>query len=144
MARSITPRRNVALPPVRASMPGQKTGGTQGHTSEGFMMAAEQPEVSERKAAGRALRDTILGLPETGMPGQSPPIYRSVPSRIHRAGVSALGKRGSYVLLPVLQDDSTWDWACSEVPDSPRARPYGLLAADRAAGGPAAISSALS
>lgn len=83
--------------------------------------------VSERRAAGRALRDTVLGLPETGMAGTIA-AYISVAAEPETTGlVFALWKRGSYVLLPVLRDDFDLDWASYEGPDSLEPGPHGLL-----------------
>ena len=63
--------------------------------------------VADRAAAGRALRDTVLGLPETGMAGAIA-AYLSVGTEPETSAlVFALWKRGSYVLLPVLLDDTT-------------------------------------
>jgi len=56
--------------------------------------------------------------------------------------VFALWKRGSYVLLPVLQDDSDLDWASYEGPDSLAPGPFGLLEPTELRRGPDAIRSA--
>ena len=83
--------------------------------------------VSDRKAAGRALRDTVLGLPETGMAGTIA-AYLSIGTEPDTAAlVFALWKRGSYVLLPVLRPDNDLDWASYEGPDSLAPGPRGLL-----------------
>jgi len=98
--------------------------------------------VSDRKAAGRALRDTVLGLPETGMAGTIA-AYLSIGTEPETAAlVFALWKRGSYVLLPVLRADNDLDWASYEGPDSLAPGPHGLLQPTEPARGAAAISSA--
>ncbi|HUZ51233.1 MAG TPA: 5-formyltetrahydrofolate cyclo-ligase [Streptosporangiaceae bacterium] len=98
--------------------------------------------VSDRKAAGRALRDTVLGLPETGMAGTIA-AYLSIGTEPETAAlVFALWKRGSYVLLPVLRADNDLDWASYEGPDSLAPGPHGLLQPIEPARGAAAISSA--
>lgn len=81
----------------------------------------------DRAAAGRALRDAILGLPEIGMAGTIA-AYLSVGAEPQTAAlVYALWKRGSYVLLPVLMNDNDLDWASYEGPESLAPGPRGLL-----------------
>ena len=80
----------------------------------------------ERAAAGRALRDAVLGLPQVQMAGTIAAYY-SVGSEPDTHGlVYALWKRGSYVLLPLLRPDMDLDWASYEGPDSLRPGPRGL------------------
>ena len=96
----------------------------------------------ERAAAGRALRDAVLALPQAQMAG-TVAAYYSVGSEPDTHGlVYALWKRGSYVLLPLLRPDMDLDWASYEGPDSLRAGPRGLTEpaeplARRAGGRPA-------
>ncbi|HXL18587.1 MAG TPA: 5-formyltetrahydrofolate cyclo-ligase [Streptosporangiaceae bacterium] len=98
--------------------------------------------VSDRQAAGRALRDTLLGLPETGMAGTIA-AYLSVGTEPETAAlVFALWKRGSYVLLPVTLADKDLDWASYEGPDSLRPGPHGLLEPSEPRRGTDAIRSA--
>ena len=98
--------------------------------------------VSDRQAAGRALRDTLLGLPETGMAGTIA-AYLSVSTEPETAAlVFALWKRGSYVLLPVMLTDNDLDWASYEGPDSLRPGPHGLLEPAEPRRGTEAIRSA--
>ena len=75
---------------------------------------------ADRAAAGRRLRDAVLGLPETQMAG-TVAAYCSIGSEPDTRGLLfALWKRGSYVLLPVLLPDGDLDWASYEGPDSLR------------------------
>ena len=98
--------------------------------------------VSDRQAAGRALRDTLLGLPETGMAGTIA-AYLSVGTEPESVGlVYALWKRGSYVLLPVMLADKDLDWASYEGPDSLRPGAHGLLEPTEPGRGTEAIRSA--
>ena len=80
----------------------------------------------ERSAAGRAIRDAVLSLPETQMAG-TVAAYVSVGTEPDTRGlVYALWKRGTYVLLPLLLGDNDLDWASYEGPDSMAAAPRGL------------------
>jgi 5-formyltetrahydrofolate cyclo-ligase len=107
-----------------------------------LLAARARLSVAERKAAGRALRDTVLGLPEIGMAG-TVAAYVSVGSEPETTGVVfALWKRGSYVLLPVLQDDFDLDWASYEGPDSLEPGPFGLLQPAEPRRGVSAVCSA--
>jgi len=82
---------------------------------------------ARRAAAGRALMNVILDMPETGMAG-TVAAYVSIGSEPQTAGlIYALWKRGSYVLLPVLLADKDLDWASYEGPDSLAPGPHGLL-----------------
>ncbi len=82
---------------------------------------------ADRAAAGRALADIVLGLPETGMAGAIAAYVAIGTEPPTSALVYALWKRGGYVLLPVLMDDNDLDWACYEGPDSLAPGPHGLL-----------------
>jgi 5-formyltetrahydrofolate cyclo-ligase len=85
-------------------------------------MSAEQ-----RAAAGRQLRDVLLGVPELQMAG-TVAAYVSVGNEPSTQGlIFALWKRGTYVLLPVLLPDGDLDWASYEGPDSLVPGPRGLL-----------------
>lgn len=95
-----------------------------------------------RAAAGRALRDAVLGLPEIQMAG-TVAAYLSVGTEPDTRGlVFALWKRGTYVLLPVLRPDNDLDWASYEGPESLAAGPRGLLQPTEPARGVTAITSA--
>jgi len=80
----------------------------------------------QRAAAGRALRDAVLELPQVQMAGTIAAYY-SLSSEPDTHGlVYALWKRGGYVLLPLLRPDADLDWASYEGPDSLRPGPRGL------------------
>jgi 5-formyltetrahydrofolate cyclo-ligase len=97
---------------------------------------------AERAAAGRALREAVLGLPEAQMAG-TVAAYMSIGTEPDSAGLAfALWKRGSYVLLPVLRPDWELDWASYEGPESLAPGPRGLLQPTEPGRGVAAISSA--
>ena len=97
---------------------------------------------ADRKAAGAALRDHLLGLPEVAMAGTIA-AYMSVGTEPETAAlIFALWKRGSYVLLPVLRDDSDLDWASYEGPESVAPGPHGLLQPTEPLRGVTAIASA--
>jgi 5-formyltetrahydrofolate cyclo-ligase len=92
-----------------------------------LLAARARQSVADRKAAGRGLRDAVLGLPEAGMAGTIA-AYLSVGTEPDTVGlVLALWKRGSYVLLPVLRPDYDLDWASYEGPESLAPGPRGVL-----------------
>jgi 5-formyltetrahydrofolate cyclo-ligase len=81
----------------------------------------------QRAAAGRQLRDAVLGLPELQMAG-TVAAYLAIGTEPATQGlIFALWKRGTYVLLPVLRPDLDLDWATYEGPDSLMPGPRGLL-----------------
>ena len=94
----------------------------------GRILAARRAMPAERRAAaGRQLRDAVLGLPELEMAG-TVAAYLSVGTEPSTQGlIFALWKRGTYVLLPVLLADGDLDWASYEGPDSLVPGPRGLL-----------------
>ncbi len=99
----------------------------------------------ERSAAGRALRDAVLSLPETQMAGTVAAYFSVGAEPDTKELIYALWKRGSYVLLPLLRDDWDLDWASYEGPDSVRLRPdgrYGLAEPTQPPRGPGAIARA--
>ena len=99
----------------------------------------DQPE---RDAAGRSIRDAVLSLPEIQMAG-TVAAYLSVGTEPDTRGlVFALWKRGTYVLLPLLQPDDDLDWASYEGPDSLAAGPRGLLQPTEPPRGVNAVTSA--
>jgi 5-formyltetrahydrofolate cyclo-ligase len=107
-----------------------------------LLAARLKQSVADRTAAGRALRDVVLGLPETEMAG-TVAAYISVGTEPDTAGlVFALWKRGSYVLLPVLLADYDLDWASYEGPDSLAPSRQGLVEPTEPRRGAAAIASA--
>ena len=97
---------------------------------------------SQRKAAGRSLRDAVLSLPEAQMAG-TVAAYISVGTEPDTRGlVYALWKRGTYVLLPLLLADGDLDWASYEGPDSLAPGPRGLLQPVQPPRGVTAVASA--
>jgi 5-formyltetrahydrofolate cyclo-ligase len=96
----------------------------------------------QRAAAGRAIRDALLALPQVQMAG-TVAAYYSIGAEPDTHGlVYALWKRGSYVLLPRLRPDMDLDWASYEGPDSLHAGPRGLTEPTEASRGVAAVSRA--
>jgi 5-formyltetrahydrofolate cyclo-ligase len=107
-----------------------------------ILAARARLSAQERAAAGRALRDAVLGLPQVQMAG-TVAAYYSVGSEPDTHGlVYALWKRGSYVLLPLLRPDMDLDWASYEGPDSLRPGPRGLTEPAEPPRGVRAVSSA--
>jgi len=80
----------------------------------------------QRAAAGRALRDAVLGLPQVQMAGTIAAYYSLASEPDTHGLVYALWKRGGYVLLPLLRPDADLDWASYEGPDSLHPGPRGL------------------
>jgi 5-formyltetrahydrofolate cyclo-ligase len=96
----------------------------------------------ERSDWGKSLRDTVLSLPEIQMAG-TVAAYVSVGTEPQTRGlIYALWKRGTYVLLPVLLDDSDLDWASYEGPESLAPGPRGLLQPTEPGRGVHAVTSA--
>jgi 5-formyltetrahydrofolate cyclo-ligase len=97
---------------------------------------------ADRDIGGRLIRDALLALPETQMAGTIA-AYVSIGNEPDTRGlIYALWKRGSYVLLPLLQPDGDLDWASYEGPDSLRPGPRGLLEPAEPPRGAHAITSA--
>jgi len=101
---------------------------------------SQTPE--QRAAAGRHLRDAILELPEMQMAGTVAAYFSVGTEPDSRGLIFALWKRGTYVLLPVLQPDGELDWASYEGPDSLGPGPHGLLEPTEPRRGVAAVTSA--
>jgi 5-formyltetrahydrofolate cyclo-ligase len=80
----------------------------------------------QRAAAGRALRDVVLELPQAQMAGTIAAYYSLASEPGTHGLVYALWKRGGYVLLPLLRPDADLDWASYEGPDSLRPGPRGI------------------
>jgi 5-formyltetrahydrofolate cyclo-ligase len=95
-----------------------------------------------RDAAGRALRDTVLELPEVTTAGTVAAYYSVGDEPWSRGLVYALWKRGTYVLLPVLRQDGDLDWASYEGPSSLTPGPFGLLEPSEVLRGVTAVSRA--
>lgn len=105
------------------------------------MMAARtqmSPQVLDD--GGRALRDALLELPQMGMAGTVAAYYSIGSEPETRRLLYALWKRGTYVLLPLLQPDGELDWASYEGPDSLVPGPRGLLEPGEPARGVDAIA----
>ncbi|MDS1270347.1 5-formyltetrahydrofolate cyclo-ligase [Lipingzhangella sp. LS1_29] len=82
---------------------------------------------AEIRAAGSALRDTLVALPELTMGGTVAVYYSVGEEPDTRKLVTALWRHGVYVLLPVFQKDRNLDWAAYEGPDSVEPSRLGLL-----------------
>ena len=107
-------------------------------------LAAARAGLSEesRAAAARALRDSVLTLPEAEMAG-TVAAYVSIGDEPGTHGLLfALWKRGTYVLVPKLLAGGDLDWASYEGPDSLRPGRYGLLEPVETPRGPAAVRGA--
>ncbi len=106
------------------------------------LAARRSRSAGQRAAAGRQLRDAMLDLPEMQMAG-TVAAYVSVGAEPEtRALIFAMWKRGTYVLLPVLQADGELDWASYEGPDSLAPGARGLLEPTEPRRGVTAITSA--
>lgn len=105
-----------------------------------MMAARTQMSPQVRDEGGRALRDALLELPEMGMAGTVAAYYSIGSEPETRRLLYALWKRGTYVLLPLLQPDGELDWASYEGPDSLVPGPRGLLEPGEAARGVDAIA----
>jgi len=91
-----------------------------------ILAARARLPAAERSAAATAVRDAVLALPQAGMAG-TVAAYVSLGTEPGTHGlIYALWKRGSYVLLPLLQPDNDLDWASYEGPDSLRPGRRGL------------------
>ena len=97
---------------------------------------------AERAAAGHAVREAVLALPETQMAGTAAAYYSVGTEPDTRGLVYALWKRGTYVLLPLLLPGGDLDWASYEGPDSLVPGRRGTLQPAEPPRGPAAIASA--
>ncbi len=107
-----------------------------------LLAARRSLSAQARAAAGRQLRDAVLAAPEVQMAGVVA-AYLSVGTEPDTRGlVFALWKRGTYVLLPLLQSDGDLDWASYEGPDSVAVGPRGLLEPTDRPRGVTAVTSA--
>ena len=102
---------------------------------------AARPQ-EQRTAAGRAIRDALLGRPEVQMAGTIAAYYSVGAEPDTRGLLFALWKRGSYVLLPLLRPDGDLDWASYEGPESLVPGPRGLLEPGEPPRGPGAVARA--
>src|SRR5260370_38591283 len=88
------PSQRTATPDGR-SMPQRRLAERKAMLRKGLLAARVSMSVSNRQAAGRALRDTLLSLPEAGMAGTLA-AYLSVGAEPDTAGLRfTLWKRGS-------------------------------------------------
>lgn len=109
---------------------------------QAVLAAREAMPLNGRAAAGRAIRDALLGVPELEM-AASVAAYVSIGTEPDtRALVFALWKRGTYVLVPRLLPGGDLDWASYEGPDSLEPGPYGLAQPTEPARGVGAIGAA--
>ena len=92
-----------------------------------IVTARARMPLPEREAAGRAIRDHVLSLPEVAAAGTIAAYYSAGTEPATHSLVYALWKRGSYVILPLLLPDGDLDWASYEGPDSLVPGPRGLL-----------------
>ena len=92
-----------------------------------LLAARRGREQRERDEAGSALRDLLLEMPWLAMAG-TVACYYSVGNEpdTHKL-VTALWKRGTYVLLPVFLPDGNLEWAAFDGPDSLVPTDRGLL-----------------
>jgi 5-formyltetrahydrofolate cyclo-ligase len=124
------------------SMPDRRLAERKSLLRKELLAARARLSVAERRGAGRALRDMVLDLPETGMAGTIAAYVAVGAEPETNTLVFALWKRGSYVLLPVMTEEKDLDWASYEGPDSLGPGPHGLLEPTQPVRGPAAITSA--
>ncbi|MGD0607101.1 MAG: 5-formyltetrahydrofolate cyclo-ligase [Streptosporangiaceae bacterium] len=104
--------------------------------------ARAQLSADGRAAAGRAIREALLSMPELAMAG-TVAVYYSVGAEPETRGlVYGLWKRGTYVVLPVLREDGDLDWASYEGPESMVPGPRGLLEPGETRRGVAAVARA--
>jgi 5-formyltetrahydrofolate cyclo-ligase len=107
-------------------------------------LLAERARLTEhaRTSAARALRDTLLTMPETEMAGTVAAYVSIGDEPGTHSLLFALWKRGTYVLVPKLLPGGDLDWASYEGPESLRPGPYGLLEPSEPPRGPAAVRGA--
>lgn len=99
-------------------------------------------DAEERAATARAVRDTVLTLPEAELAGTVATYVSAGPEPPTRSLLFALWKRGTYVLVPKLLPDHDLEWASYEGPESLRPGRYGLLEPTEPLRGPDAVRSA--
>jgi 5-formyltetrahydrofolate cyclo-ligase len=106
------------------------------------LTARSRMSPDERVAAGRALRDAVLEMPQVEMGGTIAAYYSIGTEPGTHSLLYALWKRGTYVLLPILLPDGDLDWASFEGPDSLVPGPHGLREPGEPPRGPEAVSRA--
>ena len=96
----------------------------------------------DRAAAGKAIRDHVLSLPQVAAAGTVAAYYSIGTEPDTHSLVYALWKRGSYVILPLLLPGGDLDWASYEGTDSLVPGPRGLLQPAEPPRGTATVSRA--
>ncbi|MEU0490999.1 5-formyltetrahydrofolate cyclo-ligase [Nocardiopsis sp. NPDC006139] len=91
------------------------------------LAARRAMDPGERERAGSAVRDTLTALPWLAMSGTVACYYSVGTEPDTRRLVTALWKRGTYVLLPVFLPDGNLDWAAYDGPQSLEPAGHGLL-----------------
>ncbi|MFD3687189.1 5-formyltetrahydrofolate cyclo-ligase [Nocardiopsis sp. NPDC058631] len=94
---------------------------------EGFLARRRARGAEERARIGSAVRDTLMGLPWLAMGGTVACYYSVGGEPDTRKLVTALWKRGTYVLLPVFLPGGELDWAAFDGPDSLAPAGHGLM-----------------
>lgn len=119
----------AAGPQAAGPQAGGPDGGATGKRALRRRLAAARAAMTdeERAAAGRAIRDHVLSMPEVGAAGTVAAYYSVGTEPSTRSLIYALWKRGSYVVLPLLLPDGDLDWASYEGPDSLAPGPRGLV-----------------
>lgn len=139
---AMTPRQSTGQASGPAAEPAASLAARKAALRTRLLAARRLLEPPERTAAGRLLRDAVLESPPTQMAGVVA-AYVSVGTEPDtRSLIFALWKRGTYVLLPLLQPDNDLDWASYEGPDSLVPGPRGLLQPTEPPRGVTAITSA--
>jgi len=92
----------------------------------GFLDRRRASTAPERERTGRALRDTLWEQPWMSTAGTVACYWSVGEEPDTRRLVTALWKRGVYVLLPVFLPGGELDWAVYEGPDSLEEARYGL------------------
>jgi len=117
-------------------------GGDKGSLRRRLVTARAAMSDSARMMASRLIRDHVLEMPEVSAAGTIAAYYSIGSEPDTRRLIFALWKRGSYVVLPVLQPDGDLDWASYEGPDSLAPGPRGLLQPTEPARGTATVARA--
>lgn len=81
----------------------------------------------DHSRAGAAIRNILLEVPWLAMAGTVACYYSVGSEPDTRKLITALWKRGTYVLLPVFLPDGNLDWAAFDGPDSLTPAGHGLL-----------------
>ncbi|NYH52068.1 5-formyltetrahydrofolate cyclo-ligase [Nocardiopsis arvandica] len=98
-----------------------------GRLRRGFLERRRNRGPEERSRAGSAVRDTLMDLSWLAMGGTVACYYSVGGEPDTRKLVTALWKRGTYVLLPVFLPGGDLDWAAFDGPDTLAPAGHGLL-----------------